>query len=354
MGNRMKIKNLSGRSSLERSLKNITLLSILALSCVAAGYMYVVSFGSNQVAPSKNVRRIAIFQPISHLAMDDIIQGFSDTIECSQEQYEMKIFNANGNKILMQAQAQEIASQHFDAIFTIGTGCSVAAKQACDKQQQQTPIICVAVDNPVLVGLSGSNVTGVIELTDYRKQIELVLTIAPAIRKIVLVYDISQGSGLEKDAIKVSGILQGHHVACQRVEIATISEIQAKVLGYLDGTDLIMILKDNTVVAGIDSLVKICQQYQIPLLATDLSSGEKGAALAFGIHEYDFGVQGAGLVRVILEQGAAPSAIPFTDVQNMKMVVNVAQAKLQGLPYDPAAFADNSDIICMQKGDRNA
>lgn len=336
-----------------KTQKNIMLLFVLLVSCIGAGYLYVTFFSSNQVLPFKNVRRIAIFQPISHLAMDDIIQGFSDTIARSQEQYEMKIFNANGNKILMQAQAQEIVGQHFDAVFTIGTGCSVAVKQACDKQQLQTPIICVAVDNPVLVGLSGQNVTGVIELTDYRKQIDLLLTIAPAIKKVVLVYDISQGSGLEKDAIKVSGILQEHHVTCQRVEVAAISEIQGKVPGYLDNADLLMILKDNTLVAGIDSLVKICQQYQIPLLATDLSSGEKGAALAFGVYEYDFGVQGAGLARSILEQGIAPSAIPFTDIQNMKMVVNAAQAKSQGLLCDPSNFAGNLDIIFMQKGGNN-
>jgi len=325
--------------------KIVVLLSYIALGC---GIVYFFMQEKNDEQYQDKIHRIAIFQPIIHLAMDDIIGGLVNTLQSSKSGvYATKVFNANGNKILMQAQAQEIVSQGFDAVFAIGTGCSVAIKQACDKRLSLMPIVAVAVDTPETVGLTGMNVTGVIELTDYKKQIDLLLQLKQSIKKVVLAYDISQGSGLEKDAIKVCNLFKDRSIVCQKVEIAALSEIQEKLTGYLAGADIIMILKDNTLVAGLDSLIKLAQQYQIPLLATDLSSGEKGAALAFGIYEQDFGVQGAQLIFKILEQAMVPSQIPFSDVKHMKMMINVQQASLQGLRIHRADFENNSNFILL-------
>ncbi len=46
-------------------------------------------------------------------------------------------------------------------------------------------------------------------------------------------------------------------------------------------TDLVLILKDNTVVSALDALTHLCERYKKPLFASDLNSTEKGAAVAF-------------------------------------------------------------------------
>ena len=78
-----------------------------------------------------------------------------------------------------------------------------------------------------------------------------------------------------------------------------------------------MILKDNTVVSGIDSLINLCQRYKVTLLATDLNSGAKGAALAYGIYEAQCGIQAALQAKLILEKGQLPSQVPVVAVENM-------------------------------------
>ena len=110
----------------------------------------------------------------------------------------------------------------------------------------------------------------------------------------------------------------------------------------MDSADLIMILKDNTIVSGIDTIIKLCQNYHVPLLASDLNSGEKGAVLAYGIHEFDSGAQGALQAKLILEQGKQPDQVPVVAVEKMVMKINRKQAQLQGLAtdFDNLAIAD--------------
>src|SRR5580692_7792331 len=62
-------------------------------------------------------RRIAIFEPASHPAIDEIAHGFQETLEKGGNNYDFKIYNANGNKTLQRAQAEEICNGGFDLIF---------------------------------------------------------------------------------------------------------------------------------------------------------------------------------------------------------------------------------------------
>jgi ABC-type uncharacterized transport system substrate-binding protein len=65
--------------------------------------------------------RIAIFEPASHPAMDEIVQGFTDTIKKnSSAHYIFNRYNANGNKTLLRAQAEDIIHNNYDLIMTIG------------------------------------------------------------------------------------------------------------------------------------------------------------------------------------------------------------------------------------------
>src|SRR6202030_4169062 len=123
--------------------------------------------------------------------------------------------------------------------------------------------------------------------------LNLLIALKPSIKQLLLVYDPSQGSGLEKDKYEIADIVKKKNIALHAIEIQNVSEIQQKVTGFMTNADTIMILKDHTAVSGIDSLIILCQRYHIPLLASDLNSGIKGAVLAYGIREFDSGVAGA-------------------------------------------------------------
>lgn len=314
--------------------KNIMLLLVFMLSCIVAGYVYFQHFRVEHI-DSSDICRIAVFQPATHPALDEVAQGFIDTMQDTAKlQYKFDRYNGNGNKILMQAQAQEILQKKYDLIFTIGVGCSVIIKDLCHKKHDLTPIVFTAVDDPVKLDLQGAYITGVVDQSNYQHQIDLLIQIQPSIKKLLLVYDQSQASGLEKDKNQIRSILYEKGIDFTSIEILHVGEIQQKITSAIQSADVVMVLKDNTVVSGLDSLISLCERYRIPLLASDLNSGVKGAALAYGIYELQSGVQSAHQAKLILEQGKLPSKVPVVAVKNMKMKINCAHALSQGLVID--------------------
>ena len=95
--------------------------------------------------------------------------------------------------------------------------------------------------------------------------------------------------------------------------------------------DAVVILKDNTVVTGVEALVKLCDSHHIPLMASDLDSPDKGAAFGYGVHERDFGIEGADKALQILEEGIDTGALLVTPVSMFKLRVNGDAAKKQGV-----------------------
>ncbi len=69
--------------------------------------------------------RIALFTPTTHPALEEIEQGFKETLQqLSSKLYLFTTFNANGNRTLLRAQAEEMVSNNYDLKFTIGATCS--------------------------------------------------------------------------------------------------------------------------------------------------------------------------------------------------------------------------------------
>ena len=312
-------------------MKHIVLCAVAVLG---AGYLYI----TNKSAKKREALRIAIFTPTTHLALEEIEQGFKETLQ----QPHMKpcvftTFNANGNRTLLRAQAEEIVSDKYDMIFTIGTFCSQTIAELLQKKELKTPHIFGGVDGPEfaesLQQINQSS-TGVYVKSDYKQEMEMLHKLKPSTKNILLVYDPTHGTGLEKDKQEIEGYSKHLGMTLHSVEVYQTNEIQQKVAASLPQMDVVLVLTDNTVVAGIDALVTLCNRYGVTLLASDLSSGKKGAALAYGITEYESG-SGAGEKAVaIIMQGSQPAELPVTAITNFRMEINRDTMKSQNLDLD--------------------
>lgn len=283
-------------------------------------------------------QKIAIFEPVAHPAIEDIERGFRDTLSKSMGgEYTFKVYNAQGNKTLMRAQAEEILQGSYDLIFSIGAAPTQLIAELRTKKNIAIPIIFAAVDDPVGIGIAnslelpGKNITGVREEKNFEEQLSFLLMLKPSVKRMLLVYDPTQGTGLEKYKKQLQDLIAQKGISFQAIEIYQAHEIQQKVTGFLEGTDVVLVLKDNTVVSGIDSLINLCNRFNVTLYASDLNSGDKGAVLAYGIREYDTGVEGAEKARLVLEEYKAAGDIPITPVKQYKLQINSRTLKMQGL-----------------------
>jgi putative tryptophan/tyrosine transport system substrate-binding protein len=282
---------------------------------------------------------LAIIVPATHKALEEIQRGFEKTIV---KKYGLntvfKVYNANGNRALLRAQIEEVALGKFDAVFCIGAVATQLTKEVFIKKNVKTPIVFGAVADPVGIGLiqslqHGENIlTGSAAMPDYHTQVDLLMLLKPEIKQVLLVYDPSQSSGLEADSQKVAKEFAALGVEFKKVEVSSVRDVQQKVpLLIGNNIDVIMILKDNTVVPAVDMLVRLCDRHGVTLYVSDLDSVRKGAALGFGVHEHSFGSEAAVCAYKIIHDKLEPWQVPAKLTNNFKFAINKAKLAQQNV-----------------------
>lgn len=332
--------------------KQISIISFSVLVLVAiAGITY---YSQYKTSCSKNADyRVAIFAPAVHPSMDEIISGFKETItNASKKCYAFDEYNANGNSTLLRAQADEIIQHKYDLVFTIGAKCSQTIFELSKKRQSMVPQIFSAIDDPISMGLvaslqaPGGQVTGVTATTLYEQQIDALLRVKPTVKNILLVYDPAHGTGLEKNRVEFERVLRAKNITLHTIEVAHPNEIAQRVPSFLNGIDVVLVLTDHTIVSGIDNLITLCGRHGITLYTSELNSADKGAALSFGVREYDYGMLGAQLAKRILEDKQSPASIPVLGTQKQYLKINTKTMDKQGLHLTKEELDQ-----CAQKGD---
>jgi putative ABC transport system substrate-binding protein len=305
-------------------LKSVIYLFFLLLLC-----------GCN--VQNKHKVPIAILTPVTHPSLEQVEKGIIQTMEAlSPGRYEFFTYNAAGNKTLMRSELEEIARKDYALLFTIATAPSQMATELFSKRGLSTPIVFTCVNDPVGFNIvkseetPGGTVTGVKELVNFPAELNALLQFKPSIKTILLVYDPSI-PGLQKDQKQIEDILKEKDIRLITVETFQSNEIKAKATPFIDQADALLVLKDNTVVAGLDALIKLCDKHQVPLMTSELDSPGRGAAFGYGVLEIDFGVEAAKKALLILEQGVPPGDIPVTPVAQFNLLINPDAALRQGI-----------------------
>lgn len=274
---------------------------------------------------------IAILTPITHPSLEQIEKGFIETMEASHpSKFKFVTYNAQGNTSLLRSEIEEIAHKEYALVFTITTIASQMTTEVFSKKGLETPIVFTCVNDPEGFHIKGANVTGVRELLDFEEEIASLLKHKPELKSLLLVYNPHQ-PGLQKDQEQIRRILNDKKIALTTVEVFKTNEIKAKVEPFMEQIEAIIVIKDNTVISGLDALIKLCNQYKIPLMTSDLDSPDRGAAFGYGVYEIEFGIEGAKKALNILKDGIPPSAIPVTPVKTFSLKVNTEAALKQGV-----------------------
>ena len=280
---------------------------------------------------------IAILTPVTHPSLEQIEKGFRQTMKAScPGEYRFVTYNAQGNKTLMRSEIEEIIQRDYDLVFTIGTSASKMVKEVFDKKRIEKPIVFTCVNDPTGFQIvsseqtPGKNVTGVKEMLCFEEEMAVLLQYKPTIKNVILVYNPAE-PGLQKDQKEVERILKQKNISLQTVEVFQTNELLAKVSPFMPLADALIVFKDNTIVSGLDVLVKLCNNHHIPLMASDLDSPDRGAAFGYGVYEVNFGIEGAKKALQILVHGIQPGSIPVTPISEFTLRINAEAAKRQGI-----------------------
>jgi putative ABC transport system substrate-binding protein len=107
--------------------------------------------------------------------------------------------------------------------------------------------------------------------------------------------------------------------------------------------DAIWIGTDNTVVTGLEALIGVCEDNDIPLFPADEDSVVRGGIAAYSFDYYDIGYQTGEMVAKILD-GKDASEIPVEKGKVISLSVNTAAAERMGVTL-PQTIIDRAVTV---------
>jgi putative ABC transport system substrate-binding protein len=231
----------------------------------------------------------------------------------------------------MPAAAVALVQAGVDLIFTSQEAATQAAKDAT----KSVPIVFTLVGDPVAAGIvaklaqPGGNVTGVSSLQTelVAKRLEVLKTLAPAVRRVWLIYD-----GVDLSTVPM---------VRKALDMAQRMKLEVMPKGVLAADELRQVLRevrrDDAVLApegsNPDLAIAIIEQslaLRVPaVFGTALWVGY-GGLVSYGPDYYAQGVQAAALVAKI-RRGARPRDLPVEGAEKIDLAVNLKTADVLGL-----------------------
>jgi putative ABC transport system substrate-binding protein len=281
---------------------------------------------------SAHKTHIAVVQPISHPTIDEIVAAFRDTCVASCPDVHIDYYNAAGDRMILQATINNLMESDIACLVTFGTDATTLAV-GYGLEHESTKPICFMAAEPSEALKQYSYLTGTRSDFDVMRYCNTYAQLFPERTEILLVYDPAVKAGNNaKDAEASISTLRAAGFTVTGITIDKPSSIYERALSgiHQHQPDTIMILMDNTVVSGIDALIKLCNENKILLFAADHNSCIKGAGAAFGHKEALFGSMAADLFCALMKSDFTVVP-PIGQVQDTSMVVSAAHLAEEGI-----------------------
>ena len=293
--------------------------------------------------------KIGISQLLTHPALDatreGIIDGLAEKGYVEGDNLEIDYQNSELDMSLTATIAQKFVSDKVDAIVSIATPNSQAAIDAA--RGTDIPVIFSAITDPVGSDMvvdwenhPNENVTGVSDMIVVQDDVQLITQIVPDVEKIGTLYNAGEANSVFLTT-KLTEACDALGIEVVGSTVSTSADVLAAAQALVGRVDAIWVGTDNTVVSGLEALIKVCEDNQIPLFPADEPSIERGGIAAYGFDYYDIGLQTGYMVARVLEADDGAVSIPVEKGEIISLSVNTAAAQRMGVTI-PQALLDEA------------
>lgn len=301
-------------------------------------------------APAGDLPMVGMMKLVSHPALDAEQAGVKDALAAAGyipgETVEILEANAEGDIATLTTIAQKFVDDGVDLIVATSTPALQAAFNVT-KDLEGPPIVFNAVTSPYAAGIANapddhpSWVIGIQALAPIEDALALIPQLMPDVETVGYLYNPAEANSVVNTEIAEPAAAE----LGLNFEITTISnssEIQAAAEALVArGAQAFFVSTDSTVVAGLEALIKVANDNDIPLFANDPASAERGAAVALGLDYYQDGLDSGAFAVGILDGTLDIAATEIPRQRAGSLAVNLASAAEQGLelPEDFVAGA---------------
>lgn len=310
------------------------------------GFALSVSVLASGLAFSQTVSVSSIVEhPALDSVRDGIKQALNDAGYTEEKGLKWQFQTAQGNTAIASQIARKYVGDNSDVIIAIST----PSAQAVVAATKTIPVVYSAVTDPVAAQLvpswepSQTNVTGVADMLELEKQLELIKKVVPNAKNVGMVYNPGEANSVVV-VERLRELLSAQDMSLIEASAARTVDVGAAARSLVGKVDVIYTNTDNNVVSAFEALVKVGNDAKIPIIASDSDSVGRGAIAALGVDYYDLGVQTGKMAARILA-GEEPGAIASETSENLTLSVNPAAAKKQGVTLDEAFIKSATTII---------
>jgi len=311
---------------------SVSLVAVGALAATAA----TASFSSARPTAGRgSLPVVGISQLVSAPALDDLVKGIKVGLAqrgwVDGKTVTIDVENANGDISLAQAIAQKFIGENVAVLVPITTPASqVAAKMIGGTNIK---MVFAGVSDPVAAGIiaqfgrpTGTNITGLYNRNPIEGQMNLAQKIDPKIKRLGVIYDAGEANSVS-DVARLATIAAQKHWKLVKVTVASSNDVLSAARSLVGRVDAMYMPQDNTVNAALDALVKVEDQYKLPLFTGDAQSVGNGAVATVGQNNVIAGEQAARIIAAVL-RGNAPGAITPEPILRHQVYINTAAAKI--------------------------
>ncbi|WP_027178035.1 ABC transporter substrate-binding protein [Maridesulfovibrio bastinii] len=297
------------------------------------------------VIHSAQTQTISISQIVEHPSLDAMRKGFMDRLKHADVNAIYNVHIAQGNQANNIQIANQIKGEKPDLILAITTPSS----QVLAQKIKDIPILFTGVTDPVAAGLvkslkhPGSNISGMTDLSPVKRQVELIEEFIPKLKTIGTIYNAGEENSVVLTKI-LKDICDKKGIKVEEATIANSSAVYQAAKSLVGKCDAIYIPVDNTVVSGLEALIKVCRRNRLPLFSADTDSVKRGSVAALAIDYYSMGEQTADMAVRILHDKAETADMPVETLKKLQLYVNADAASKMGIEI-PDSVRNRADKI---------
>ncbi|RBW69050.1 ABC transporter substrate-binding protein [Bacillus taeanensis] len=282
---------------------------------------------------------IGITQIVEHPSLDAATEGFKAALkENGFENAKFDVQIAQGDMNTSMTIAQNFVGDKVDLIFANSTPSAQSALNATN----EIPIVFTAVTDPVGAQLvpsmeeAGVNITGTSDTLPAAIP-STVKFIAENfdVTKVGLIYNAGEQNA-EYQVEQVKEEMEGTGLEAVEAPVSTSAEVKQAAESLVGRADVIYVVKDNTVVSALESVVAVANDSDLPLFVGEGDSVKRGGFAGFGVDYYELGYQtGEMAVQILKSEKAISEVAPVYAAQELKLLINKNAAKEMDIELKP-------------------
>ncbi|MEZ5788417.1 MAG: ABC transporter substrate-binding protein [Xanthobacteraceae bacterium] len=328
-------------------MRGWTWMSRLSLTVAVAALLLPAAAGA---ADEKKIAISTIVEvPQLVETKDGVLKGLAEKGYTPEKGLTVDYQQANGNMPTQQQIAKKFVGEGADVIVSITTPTS----QAMAAATKDIPIVFVTVTDPIKAKLitqykqPGGNITGVSDAAPIAEQLKLFRELVPNLKKIGFVYN----PGLDSSKATLGWMQeQTKPLGIEVVEspAPTTNEVIPAARKLVGNVDAIYVPNDTTVVAALETIVKIGQETKTPVFTGETRGVERGAIASLGLDYTEVGRLAGHMVAEVLagkKPGEIDAVIAYEKLPSFNVVLNKSAADAMGVKIPDGVLKRATKVV---------